>query len=210
MPRQGSIKLGDLSSLHIRCDRPTLLARLARSMRALAGVPGWRRLVDIAVRAHSAPFSISNGGTRFQGDIGSYIDRQVYLFGGYELEKLEAFNSQKMPNGRGVILDIGANVGTHSLEFARWFETVHAFEPNPYLWDQFTQNVSANGLSNVLLHRIGLADRDEELPLYAIDKPNFGLGTSDSRTVRHALKNRREQLNTGGINISAGNWGAEG
>src|SRR5262249_38837730 len=53
----------------------------------------------------------------------------------------------------------------------------HAFEPNPMLWPQFERNVSLNGLRNVTLHKIGLADRDEEMTLHLIDKPNFGLGT---------------------------------
>jgi FkbM family methyltransferase len=34
-----------------------------------------------------------------------------------------------------------------------------------------------NGLANVRLHKLGLADRDSELTLHLIDKPNYGLGT---------------------------------
>ena len=94
----------------------------------------------------------------FAGDLGSYLDRQVYLFGGYESAQIRCFLS-RIPAGRHrTILDVGANAGTHSLAFARVFETVLAFEPNPMLWPQFEQNMVLNGLTNVRLHKLGLAD----------------------------------------------------
>jgi len=129
------------------------------------------------VPAHSAPFIIRDRDTVFAGDIGSFVDRQVYLFGGYEAAFIQRFIAAIPIDRRRTILDIGANVGTHSLAFARVFKTVHAFEPNPMLWDQLERNMGLNGLANVRLHKIGLADRDTELTLHLIDKPNFGLGT---------------------------------
>jgi FkbM family methyltransferase len=157
--------------------RPIVRARIARALRGLRALPGWQRLVNRLVPHHSASFTIRNGDAVFAGNIGSYIDRQVYLFGGYELAQIQCFLSC-IPAGRhGTILDIGANAGTHSLAFARLFETVHAFEPNPMLWPQFERNMVLNGLTNVHLHKLGLADRDSELTLHLIDKPNYGLGT---------------------------------
>jgi len=101
----------------------------------------------------------------------------VHLFGGYESAQIRCFLSRIPAERHGTILDIGANAGTHSLAFARVFETVHAFEPNPMLWPQFERNMELNGLTNVRLHKLGLADRDSELTLHLIDKPNYGLGT---------------------------------
>jgi FkbM family methyltransferase len=158
-------------------EGPIVRARIARSLRPLVFLRGWRRLINRLVPEHSAPFSVANGETMFAGNISSYVDRQVYLFGGYESAEIRAFLSRVPPERRGNILDVGANVGTHSLAFARVFDTVHAFEPNPNLWHQFERNVELNGLTNVHLHQIGLADRDADLTLRAIDKPNFGLGT---------------------------------
>jgi len=157
--------------------QPKLRARIARSLRRLDGLPGWRRLVNTFVPEHSAPFVVDNGDTAFAGDFSSYIDRQVYLFGGYELAMIDAFVQRVPMSRRGVILDIGANVGTHSLCFAKHFRSVHAFEPNPTLWPNFERNIALNRLRNVTLHKIGLADSNSELTLQLIDKPNFGLGT---------------------------------
>lgn len=113
----------------------------------------------------------------FAGDIGSFIDRQVYLFGGYESSAIKCFLTVIPRDRHCTVLDIGANCGTHSLAFAASFETVHAFEPNPMLWHQFEENMVLNGLTNVRLHKFGLADQDADLTLYLIDKPNYGLGT---------------------------------
>jgi FkbM family methyltransferase len=134
-------------------------------------------VVNRIVPEHSGPFVVRNGDTIFAGDIGSYIDREVYLFGGYESARIECFLSCIPADRRGTILDIGANVGTHSLAFARAFKSVQAFEPNPMLWPQFERNMALNQLTNVRLHKLGLADRDSELTLHLIDKSNYGLGT---------------------------------
>lgn len=161
----------------VKSTRPMVRARVARAFRDLAAIRGWQSLVNKLVPPHSASFIVRNGNTTFAGDIVSAIDRLVYLFGGYESGEIRCFLSHISEERRGTILDVGANAGTHSLAFARAFETVHAFEPNPMLWPQFERNMLLNGHTNVRLHKIGLADRDAELTLHLIDKPNYGLGT---------------------------------
>ena len=91
------------------------------------------------------------------------------------------------PTRRGIALDIGANVGTHSLAFAQHFAHVHAFEPNPALWPSFERNITLNHLSNVHLHKVGLGNKDADLPFYLIEKSNFGLGTVSRREAGHDL-----------------------
>ena len=80
-------------------------------------------------------------------------------------------------NRRRLILDVGANVGTHSLSFAQHFQKVHAFEPNPLLWPAFERNMELNSIKHVALHRVGLGAKDELLTLFLTEKTNFGLGT---------------------------------
>lgn len=156
---------------------PTVTARVARALRGLAVLPGWQSLVNRLVPQHSGAFVVHNRDTTFAGDISSFIDRQVYLFGGYESQFIEGFLSCIPSSRRGTVLDIGANVGTHTLAFAHVFRSVHSFEPNPMVWAQFERNVRLNRLANVHLHKLGLADRDAELMLHVTDKPNYGLGT---------------------------------
>jgi FkbM family methyltransferase len=120
---------------------------------------------------------VNNGGTYFAGDLGVVIDREVYLFGGYERESIDLFLACALADRRGVILDVGCNAGTHSLQFAKAFATVHAFDPNPALWAQFEANAALNEASNITLHQLGLGQAEARLPLYAIDSDNHGLGT---------------------------------
>jgi len=157
--------------------QPHYLARIARKLRLFRGFPGWHRIITWLVPAHDCDFCIRNSDTLFCGNIESYIDSQIYLFGGYEQNLIKTFLNEIPADRRGKVLDIGANVGNHSLEFSRAFNSVESFEPNPMLWAQFEKNIKLNNIMNVNLHKVGLSDFDSELILYMIDKPNHGLGT---------------------------------
>lgn len=156
--------------------------RLIRSLRGLQRVRGWQRIANIvAPQRLCGPFLVANRvngkQTYFAGDVASFIDRQMYLFGNYEADPISRFLALIPSHRRRVILDIGANVGTHSLAFAHSFTQVHAFEPNSSIWPSFERNVRINGFGNVTLHKLGLADRNEELNLFLIAKTNYGLAT---------------------------------
>ena len=47
------------------------------------------------------------------------------------------------PNAR-TIIDIGANIGTNTIEYATWGETVHSFEPTPELYSTLLKNIELN------------------------------------------------------------------
>lgn len=157
--------------------KPSRAAKFARFLRALSFIPGWKALVNKLVPESPASFLVCNRGIKYAGDLSSYIDRQIYLFGGYERAYIRCFIDNLPSSRRRRILDVGSNAGTHSLAFAQYFEAVHAFEPNPLLWIQFETNIALNGVENVQLHKVGLGEVDDELPFHLIDKPNLGLGT---------------------------------
>lgn len=158
---------------------PIWRARLVRSLRNVRRLKGWKRLTAALLpNRMEGEFEIANKHGRFAGNLNSFIDREIYLMGGYEEDQIEAFLKIIPRNCRGTILDIGANVGTHSIAFARNFKQVHAFEPNKELWSTFERNVSINGLTNVLLHKTGLGDEKGSVPFYSIAKDNLGLGTA--------------------------------
>lgn len=76
----------------------------------------------------------------------------------------------------GVLVDIGANIGFHSLNVAKIFNNiiVHAFEPNLDIADQFAKSIQRNCLSNITIHRVGLSDVAEESTLYIRDENTGG------------------------------------
>jgi FkbM family methyltransferase len=182
---------GSASEAFLERHPPVRLARLLRGLRGLRRVRGWGYVVrSLIPAAAGGDFAICNGAVRFAGDLGSHVDRESYLFGQYEAESLRLFLQHVPPARRGVVLDVGANVGTHTSVFARHFAQVHSFEPNPAVWSRFERNVALNGFENVRLHRLGLADRDAELDFHAIDAPNQGLGTF-SALEQYALPLKR-------------------
>jgi FkbM family methyltransferase len=63
---------------------------------------------------------------------------------------------------RGVYVDVGAHLGTHTVWFASLCPAthVHAFEPVGRFAGVVQRNLAANGVSDrVTLHRVGLSDR---------------------------------------------------
>lgn len=151
-----------------------IAGKLARSLRIFRNLRAWSRICNRLV-GNSGDFLISNGSIRFAGNLSSFIDRQVYLYGGYERDKIGLYLSKIQASG--TILDVGANVGNHSLFFAQSFEKVVAFEPFPKLWTSFEKNIALNDAKHVELHKIALSDKAGELTLYGIDGDNDGLGT---------------------------------
>jgi FkbM family methyltransferase len=56
-----------------------------------------------------------------------------------------------------VVLDVGANIGTHTLPFARGAACVYAFEPQPTIFHLLQTNIEKNGLTNVKLFNTGVS-----------------------------------------------------
>lgn len=165
-----------MSRLVVRSGRsgPGLRSRFVRSCRFLRNVRGWSRIANVVAEKHG-PFVVSGKPISFRGDLGGHIDREVYLFGAYERDLIQLF-TDACPD-RSVVLDVGANIGNHSVLFAKSFERVEAFEPNNVVWEQFEKNARMNGATNVRLHRIGLSDEAAELPLYTAGNEHLGLAT---------------------------------
>lgn len=104
-----------------------------------------------------------------------YIGREVALRGQFEHEELAVLDDFLAPlAGRFAVataLDIGANIGNHSLFFARRFRSVHAFEPNPRTFGVLS--VNARLVDNITPHNIGLGAEPGTLSL-AFDPLNVG------------------------------------
>jgi FkbM family methyltransferase len=76
-----------------------------------------------------------------------------------------------------VMLDIGANIGNHACALAPSFARVLAFEPNPPVAALLRANALINGLSNITVHEVGLADHDAELSFGIAEAGNDGSGS---------------------------------
>ena len=135
------------------------------------------RLIHDPDRAIPEEFTVSFFGLRYVGNFASFIDWSVYYFGAYSEAELDLFGRILSVNGDGCCLDVGANVGSHTLFIAGHASSVIAFEPVPALAEQIRTRVAANHLRNVEVVQVGLGDIAEDLPFFASTDHNQGTGT---------------------------------
>lgn len=72
-----------------------------------------------------------------------------------------------------VALDVGANIGNHSLFFSRYFRAVLSVEPNPLTLHVLRANAALSG-ADVRVLPMGFAERDGVLPFYSNRAGNLG------------------------------------
>jgi FkbM family methyltransferase len=96
-------------------------------------------------------------------DLREGIDLAIYLFGYFEYETVHAYRRILKPGD--TVLDIGANIGAHTLHMARCVSPagrVIAFEPTAYAYNKLRQNISLNpSLANLI--------QDEQIMLVGSD-----------------------------------------
>lgn len=100
-------------------------------------------------------------------------------FGGkeaiYHYEKEHKDSIKQFIGDHKVFIDVGANIGLFSLEFANMYPglEVHAFEPEPINFSCLELSVKASNLKNIKLNKLGLSDKKESVNLH-IDPINMG------------------------------------
>ena len=159
-----------------------LLARLAS-----APIRGLRRALGLGDEVE-----VWRAGFRWGLDLREGIDVAIYLLGSFERSTVKAY--RRLVGSGDVVLDIGANIGAHSLFLARFVGSagrVVCFEPTAYAFDKLRRNVGLNPslAGRTSLERIMLAaSRDAALAprLYS----SWPLETSDDLHIRHGGRAR--------------------
>ena len=74
------------------------------------------------------------------------IDLNLFVLRKYEPEIFDCANKLILNNKKKNIIDIGANIGVHSLKFAKNFRnrTIHAIEPTNYCFNKLKKNLNLN------------------------------------------------------------------
>jgi len=120
-------------------------------------------------------FAVPFFGKTYFGNLNSYVDRCAYFFGAHGREEM-MYMGTLVPKD-GVVLDIGGNVGHHTLYFSTKAQEVHAFEPDPELGNRLLTLMSKNNVTNVILHRVGVGDVHTQIPYYQSTGENKGVGS---------------------------------
>ena len=107
-----------------------------------------------------------------------YIGRSLDRYGEFSEGELELFRQLVRPDQ--VVLDIGANIGTHTVAFAQMVEpagVVYAFEPQRVLYQMLCGNVALNALTNVHAWQAAVGRRAGSVSVPVLDygaSGNFG------------------------------------
>jgi FkbM family methyltransferase len=109
----------------------------------------------------------------------SFVGRGLDLYGewcDFEIQLLRRFI--KLGD---TIVDVGANIGTHTIAFANLVGPaglVHAFEPQRRNFHMLVGNVALNALENVICHQKAVGDSSGEIRLPSLPPPdtNFNFG----------------------------------
>lgn len=127
-------------------------------------------------------FEESMEGFRVAGKIGNLIDNQIYYMGSWELFELYALRDflRDTAGPSGVFLDIGANIGVHSLYMSRFAAKVASIEPYPPVLERFRKSLELNHISNIRIYPVGYSNEEGELPFYAPPESNLGTGSFDA------------------------------
>ena len=95
----------------------------------------------------------------------------------FEIEFLEEIRRNLI--GESVIIDIGANIGNHSIYFSKMNinNTIYGFEPLAETYNMLKRNIELNHLSNVNIYNIALGDKVGygEIELNGYKTHNLGL-----------------------------------
>ena len=107
---------------------------------------------------------VRRDGLRWRLDLNEGIDFTIFLLGTFERTTMRAYRRLLKPGD--VVLDIGANIGAHTLQFARLVGEhgrVFAFEPTAFAFAKLLQNLELNPelCGRVAAKQIMLADRDD-------------------------------------------------
>jgi FkbM family methyltransferase len=118
----------------------------------------------------------------FELEPNQFVDRQIVAHGLFEDRFLEFVAILLTPES--VVVDVGANIGSHALYLARKCRSVHCFEPNPSALRRLRRNIELNGATNVTVHPFALGRRNETAPFYENTSDNLARSGFVERTGR--------------------------
>ena len=79
------------------------------------------------------------------------------------------------------VLDIGANLGLHSLMLSKCGYTVHSYEPDPVHYKKLKENLVLNGISEANAHNMAVSDKDTKMEFIRVLGNTTGSHLSGSK-----------------------------
>jgi FkbM family methyltransferase len=87
-----------------------------------------------------------------------YVGRSLFEYGEFSEGEVELFRQIVGPEA--IVCDVGANIGAHTLALAKMAKHVHAFEPQPMLFNALCGMAALNYLRNVTCYQVGIGETE--------------------------------------------------
>ena len=128
-----------------------------------------------------ASFTTDFFGLTYEGNLRDGIEFALYFYGAFEKpllffmrDVMAALSTQGL---HGSYIDIGANIGQHSLFMSLCADQVHAFEPFPPVRNRLEHHITLNNITNIAVHATALGDSNGEFEFFAPTGSNRGIGS---------------------------------
>lgn len=138
------------------------------------------RVIRFAVKVggdYDHQFNVDLFGYSYAGSLKNLLDWNIYFYETYEQEILDLIKHLAACGPGQVFLDVGANLGHHSLFASRHFSKVLAFEPYPPVRARLLDVVKQNSIGNIAVHGAGLGSATAEVSFFAPPDTNLGSGS---------------------------------
>ncbi|MFV1993374.1 MAG: FkbM family methyltransferase [Acidiferrobacterales bacterium] len=113
-----------------------------------------------------------------------YVSNKILSYGLYEKKQLELifeWLGTKKNIFNSTVLDIGANIGNHSLYFSGYFSKCISFEPNPRTFSVL--EINSRLVDNIIPMNLGLSDKKCTASLYTSFRNVGGSSLSGDRNA---------------------------
>ena len=111
----------------------------------------------------------------YVGLINDYISLEIMVDGIYDFRSINEIKKLLESNFLNfeceTLIDVGANIGNHSVFFSKYFKNIISFEPNPFIYEILKINTSH--YPNISINNFGLSTK-EDLFYMSEDKRNLG------------------------------------
>jgi FkbM family methyltransferase len=168
----------DPNSIPLKCRMARLVGRHLPLPRGQDRIVRW---LAPPQRMPPIKFEVDFFGRTWAGELNSFIDWSIYMYGAYSLHELLLLQdialALRTERPRINFYDVGANVGQHTLFMSGIADRVISFEPFAPVRNRIHRNVALNDLSNVTVVPCGLGAFDDYLLFHAPTTENKGVGS---------------------------------
>ena len=117
-------------------------------------------------------------------DFDRHFARTVSQYPGTDYQQATIDEAVRHVKKFNCAVDVGGNIGLHTVRFAQLFQQVHSFEPTDTNFECLKKNTET--IHNVVLHKIGLGNKSEtvtiRLPADANNCGNFSIVDFEDNT----------------------------